>query len=110
EFYDLSSEALKDYGFLAMYFRPIPASKWLQNLNELKYRARKAGFEPLLTIDAASQDPSMRIQQSASFVFSTDLIFIFLKLPDEMRRFFFNDIDIDYLAFKVGSQLQEELR
>lgn len=110
EFFTLSAAKTKPLGYLAVYFRPIPASRWLQNLNRLKYEARKAGWEPLLTIDVASKDPSMRIQQSASFTFSSDLVFVFLKLPNEIQRYFMKGHDLDYLAFKVGSHLQQYLR
>ncbi|MCD4557329.1 restriction endonuclease [Schaalia sp. lx-100] len=102
-----SSRVIQDLGYLAIYFRPIPAKQWLTNLNRLKLHARKAGFEPLLTIDAASKDPSMRIQQSASFVFSDDIIFVFLKLPRNIQRVFSGSTDVDYLVFKSASDLQE---
>lgn len=110
EFFSLCAKKTKPLGYLAVYFRPIPASRWLQNLNRLKFEARKAGYEPLLTIDANSKDPSMRIQQSASFVFSKDLVFVFLRLPEEMRRIVHGEHDLDYISFRLGSQLQEEMR
>ena len=104
-----SSRVLAPGAFLAIYFRPIPASQWLPNVNRIKLYARAAGFEPLLTVDAASKDPSMRIQQSASFVFSSDLIFVFYRLPAALRRLFVNDYDIDYLVFRSASDLQQEI-
>lgn len=107
DFFTGSSLVLEDFGYLAIYFRPIPATKWLTNLNSLKLAARKAGFEPLLTIDAASKDPSMRIQQSASFVFSNDIIFVFLKLPGSMQRVYSGSSDVDHLVFKSALDLQE---
>ena len=109
EFFLLSSKSIEDLGFLAVYFRPIPAKYWLQTLNRLKFIARSAGFEPLLTVDAGSNDPSMRIQQSASFVFSSDLIFVFLKLPTEIRRLIVGGHDIDHLVFRTSVELQDEL-
>lgn len=81
-----SYRVLKDKCYLALFFRPIPAVQWLVNLNALKLCARKNGFEPILSIDVGSSDPSMRIQQSASFLFSTDIIFLFIKLPENNRR------------------------
>lgn len=110
EFFTLAGQKMKDLSYLAIYFRPIPAKKWLENLNKLKYEARKAGFEPLLTIDVSKNDPSMRIQQSASFAFADDLVFLLLRVPDDLRRFYLRDVDFDYLAFKAGSDLQEQLR
>lgn len=106
-FYSLSGKVTKDKGYLALFFRPIPASQWLHNLNRLKLLARKSGFEPLLTIDASSNDPSMRIQQSASFVFSTDVVFVFLKIPKNIQRVFIDDTDMDHVAFKAAAALQE---
>jgi restriction system protein len=106
-FFDSAANVTSDLGYLAMYFRPIPASRWLENLNRLKLEARRAGFEPLLSVDVSSSDPSMRIQQSASFVFSKDMVFIFLKLPSAIRRHFVRDIDLDHLAYKTAAQLQE---
>ncbi|MFJ6347766.1 restriction endonuclease [Pseudarthrobacter oxydans] len=106
-FFDSAANVTCDLGYLAMYFRPIPASRWLENLNRLKLEARRAGFEPLLSVDVSSSDPSMRIQQSASFVFSKDMVFVFLKLPSAIRRHFVRDIDLDHLAYKTGVQLQE---
>lgn len=107
EFFDAAATATKDLGYLAMYFRPIPARRWLENLNRLKLQARMAGFEPLLSVDVSSDDPSMRIQQSASFVFSSDIVFVFLKLPKSLRRHFAGDIDLDHLAFKTADELQQ---
>lgn len=108
-FFQESSRVLAPGAFLAIYFRPIPASQWLENLNRIKLFARAAGFEPLLTVDAASKDPSMRIQQSASFVFSSDLVFVFYRLPAALRRLFVGDHDIDYLVFRSASDLQQEI-
>ncbi len=105
-----SFRILKTGQFMALYFRPIPASSWLTNLNALKFAARKNGFEPILTVDVSSSDPSMRIQQSAAFVFSADIVFLFLKLKDSDRRFIFNEVDIDYLVFKEAEMLQDELK
>jgi 16S rRNA G966 N2-methylase RsmD len=105
-----ASQINSDLGYMALFFRPIPASQWLQNLNRLKLLARKAGYEPLLTVDASSNDPSMRIQQSASFVFSADVVFVFLKLPEAIQRQFIDDVDMDYLAFKAAVSIQETKR
>lgn len=109
EFFTLTSRTTEDLGYLAMYFRPIPARRWLENLNRLKLRARMAGFEPLLSIDVSSADPSMRIQQSASFVFSSDIVFVFLKLPEAVRRRFVRDIDLDHLTYRTAADLQKTL-
>ena len=105
-----SYRILEDRGFLILFFRPIPARNWLENLNKLKLFARKNGFEPLLSIDVGSSDPSMRIQQSASFVFSTDIVFLFIKLPEDLRRTFRRDRDIDQIIFQVSEELQERNR
>jgi DNA modification methylase len=105
-----SYKILKANKFFAFYFRPIPASQWLKNLNDLKFHARKNGFEPILSIDVGSSDPSMRIQQSASFVFSTDIIFLFLKLDEDQRRIYHGGQDIDYFVFHTAELLQEEIK
>lgn len=109
-FFQDAGKATRDYGYMALLFRPIPANQWLENLNKLKLLARKSGFEPLLTVDVSSEDPSMRIQQSASFVFSGDIVFVFLKLPQNIQRHFLKDVDMDYLAFKAAADLQESKR
>ena len=49
----------------------------------------------------------MRIQQSASYVFSEDIVFVFIKLPHNVRRFYVDDIDIDQLVFECAERLQE---
>lgn len=110
EFFRESYRISKDDSFMALFFRPIPARQWLSNLNRLKLLARQNGFEPLLSIDVDSSDPSMRIQQSAAYVFSQDVIFLFLKLEETTRRHFFKDIDIDQLAFQIAEELQEEVK
>ena len=110
DFFSSTYRVLKDRRFLALFFRPIPASQWLTNLNALKLQARKNGFEPILSVDVGSSDPSMRIQQSASFVFSTDIIFLFIKLPQHLRRVFRVGKDIDHLVFQTAEELQENLR
>ncbi len=103
-----AERVLKEGGYLALFFRPIPASAWLSNLNRLKLAARRSGFEPLLSIDVGSSDPSMRIQQSASYVFSRDVVFVFTKLPAGTRRFYHQDHDVDQYVFQVAEQLQED--
>ncbi|TFC83390.1 hypothetical protein E3T23_02220 [Cryobacterium cheniae] len=107
EFFTGAGSAIEDLGYLALYFRPTPARRWLENINRLKLAARMAGFEPLLTIDVSSADPSMRIQQSAAYVFSADIVFVFIKLPQAVRRHFIRDIDLDHLAYRAASHLQE---
>lgn len=107
DFFTQSHNTLVDEGLLVLFFRPIPAARWLENLNKLKLIARRAGFEPLLTIDVHSSDPSMRIQQSASYVFSADIMFLFLKVPENTRRSFVGDNDLDRVAYLVGDKLQE---
>lgn len=109
-FFAHSYRVIREDGFLALFFRPIRASDWLENLNKIKLYARKNGFEPLLTIDVSSSDPSMRIQQSASFAFSSDIVFVFIKLPAGIRRIFVKDVDVDHLAYLAAASLQEEKR
>jgi len=110
EFFAKSFKVLYPHKYLILFFRPIPAKNWLTNLNKLKYKARKNGFEPLLSIDVDSSDPSMRIQQSSSYVFSKDVMMVFLKLNDNERRFFFNGHDIDELAFRIAEETQEKIK
>lgn len=107
-FFSGAGRTVRDLGYLALYFRPTPARRWLENLNRLKLAARMAGFEPLLTIDVSSSDPSMRIQQSAAYVFSADIVFVFVKLPKELRRRFVRDVDLDHLSFRAAASLQQD--
>ena len=110
EFLQCTNCVLKPLGYLALFFRPIPASNWLTNLNRLKLIARRSGLEPLLSIDVNSSDPSMRIQQSASYVFSKDIIFIFVKLPKSTQRYYVGDMDVDQLVYQSAENAQETLR
>jgi restriction system protein len=107
QFFALSNQNLKENKFLALYFRPIPAKAWLKNLNQLKLIARKNCFEPILSIDVGSSDPSMRIQQSASYLFSADIIFLFYKLPQKLGHVFDGYEDIDQLVYKIAETCQE---
>ncbi|TLX26585.1 hypothetical protein FE904_06955 [Chryseobacterium indologenes] len=104
-----SSRVLIPHSFLVLYFRPVPANQWIINFNRLKLLARINGFEPLLTCDLSNEDPSMRIQQSAHYAFSSDLIITFLKLNENERRVYFKDHDIDEIAFRVAVELQDQL-
>lgn len=110
QFFQESERVLKVGAYLALFFRPIPAAQWLSNLNKLKLISRRSGFEPLLSIDVGGYDPSMRIQQSASYVFSKDIVFVFVKIPPETRRHYFGHHDIDQYVFQVAEQLQEKVR
>jgi len=109
QFFLDSRRVLKTNGFLALFFRPIPANHWLTNLNKLKLVARQNGFEPLLSIDVGSSDPSMRVQQSASYVFSRDIVFVFLKLEPSVTRTYSGNHDIDQIVFQTAEGLQETL-
>lgn len=102
EVFENTYRVLKTGKYFAMYFRPIKAVDWVSNLNSLKLIARRCGFEPLLTVDVSSSDPSMRKQQSASFAFSKDMVFVFVKLPPDCSRVFIGDVDVDYLAFRAS--------
>ncbi|KOY64015.1 hypothetical protein AM629_00860 [Photorhabdus heterorhabditis] len=104
-----SYRILKAESFLVLYFRPVPATKWISNFNRLKLLARKNGFEPLLTIDLSNNDPSMRIQQSAHYAFSSDLILTFLRLSPDEKRYYVNDLDLDELGFRAAVILQDRL-
>lgn len=108
ELFKLSHRVLKPMHFMALFFRPAPARYWLRNLNRVKLLARQSGFEPIRNIDVHSKDPSMRVQQSASYIFDGDVVMLFLKLPDPHRRFFIGDIDVDQLVYQSAVALQEE--
>lgn len=110
EFFRHSYRVVKPGGYVALFFRPIPAPQWLTNVNRLKLTARQAGFEPLLAIDVESSDPSMRVQQSASYLFSMDMIMLFLRLPLAISRVFHGDVDIDQIAYQTAYALQEGQR
>lgn len=109
ELFSASWRVLKQSSFLVLYFRPVPARDWIKNFNRLKLVARKNGFEPLLTIDLSNDDPSMRIQQSAHYAFSSDLVLTFIRLSDDEKRYYFNDYDLDELGFRVAVSLQDTL-
>ena len=108
ELFAESYRVLGEEKFLALFFRPIPASRWLTNLNRMKLVARRAGFEPLLSINVGDSDPSMRIQQSASYVFSKDVVMLFLRLAPNLGRVFFEEYDLDQLVYQAAVELQEE--
>lgn len=108
-FFTDSKRVLKENGFLALFFRPVPARNWLTNINRLKLIARQNGFESLMSIDVGSSDPSMRIQQSAAYVFSRDIVFIFLKLAPSIARTYSGNHDIDQVVFQTAESLQERL-
>lgn len=109
DLFSKSEKVLLDRKYLALMFRPIQASKWLSILNELKFIARSQGFEPLLTVDLNTADPSMRIQQSACFAFVDDLVMVFVKLPQDVRRLIIGNVDVDQLVFQTAEELQESL-
>lgn len=109
DFFNETYRVLKASSFIVLYFRPVPASQWIQNFNRLKLLARKNGFEPLLTIDLSNNDPSMRVQQSAHYAFSSDLILTFVKLDNDERRIYFGDHDIDEIAFRCSVEIQDEI-
>lgn len=104
-----SYDVLKVHTFLVMYFRPVPARRWIANFNNLKLLARMNGFEPLLTCDLSNKDPSMRIQQSAHYAFSSDLILTFIKLNNDEKRIYFQDHDLDEISFRVAVELQDTI-
>ena len=109
DFFEEAHRILDDSCFMALFFRPVPASRWLQNVNRIKLLSRQAGFEPLIPISLKSRDPSMRIQQSASYTFN-DVVMVFLKLDPEHRRVFVGDFDVDQMVFQSAEALQEEVR
>lgn len=102
-----SYAALKEHSFLVLYFRPVPAKHWIANFNRLKLIARANGFEPLLTCDLANKDPSMRIQQSAHYAFSSDLLIIFIRLKQNERRIYIGEYDLDEISFRIAVTLQD---
>ena len=113
DFFTQAHRVLKPNRYLALYFRPIPAKQWLSNLNGIRFAARRAGFEPLAAIDVNSADPSMRIQQSAAYVFSEDIVMLFLRLDDSVRRTFGRaadgtGVDVDLYAYRAAEMLQED--
>jgi len=109
DLFSKSYDVLKVHSFLVLYFRPVPAKQWIANFNRLKLLARINGFEPLLTCDLANKDPSMRIQQSSHYAFSSDLILIFIKLKEKERRIYINDHDLDEISFRIAVDLQDSL-
>lgn len=98
--FEESSRVVKDHGYFVMYFRP-QQSHWVADLNLLRMYGRKHGFEPLMTIDVAQNDPSMRVLASTAWTFARDCCFIFLKLGPGERRWFEGSEDIDELVYKA---------
>lgn len=109
ELFSKSNRVLKTHSFLVLYFRPVPAKEWIVNFNRLKLIARVNGFEPLLTCDLSNKDPSMRVQQSAHYAFSSDLILTFIKLDEKERRIYIDGHDLDEVSFRVAVELQDKL-
>ncbi len=98
EFFVAASKCVKPMGYVAMYFRPSQSS-WISDLNQMKLFAREAGFEPLATISLSVNDPSMRVLASTAWSFAKDVCFVFLRLPDEMRRWYESGQDVDELVY-----------
>lgn len=109
EFFTAAARTVVDLGYVALFFRPKP-QRWLDDLNRLKLAARRAGFEPLLSVDVETRDPAMRVQQSASYVFVADVVFVFVKVPHAARRTFIAGVDLDHLAYRAAESLQEANR
>jgi restriction system protein len=97
-----ASRVIKPYGFLVLYFRPEQGD-WLSDLNKLKHYGRKHGLEPLVSIPIDNTDPSMRVLASVAYTFKKDVCFVFLKLRDNERRWYEEDIDIDEIVYLAAS-------
>lgn len=103
DLFRLSSDKIKQHGFLVLYFRPKQSS-WIANLNQLKHFGRKHGLEPLMAISLEINDPSMRALASAAWTFSKDTCFIFLKLKESERRWYEGNTDVDELVYLAASR------
>lgn len=93
---------VKPHGFMVLYFRPEQRD-WVSDLNKLKDFGRRHGFEPLLTVSTGIADPSMRALASAAWTFKNDVCFVFLRLNENERRWYEDEIDIDELVFLAAS-------
>lgn len=103
ELFRLGSVAIKEHGYLVLYFRPKQSS-WIANLNQLKHFGRKYGLEPLMAISLEINDPSMRALASAAWTFSKDTCFVFLKLKESERRWYEGDTDIDERVYRAAAE------
>jgi restriction system protein len=97
------SKVLKSHSYFVLYFRP-EQGHWIRDLNTLKLYGRKYGLEPLMTIDATTNDPSMRVLASTAWTFASDVVFLFIKLNENERRWYENDEDIDCLIYSAALQ------
>lgn len=97
------SRVLKTYSYFVLYFRP-EQGHWIRDLNTLKLYARKYGLEPLITIDVATDDPSMRVLASTAWTFASDVVFLFLKLDDSEKRWYEAYEDVDCLVYSAALQ------
>ncbi|EHL04971.1 restriction endonuclease [Desulfitobacterium hafniense DP7] len=102
-FFEKSNRVVKDHGYLVLYFRP-EQTHWVADLNQLKVYGRRHGFEPLITIDVAQNDPSMRVLASTAWTFAKDVCFIFLKLRDSERRWYEADVDLDEVIYLAARE------
>lgn len=98
-----SRRVLKEHGFLVLYFRP-EQDHWLDDLNRLKLMGRKHGLEPLTTIDVTTNDPSMRVLASTAWTFASDIVFVFLRLREDERRWYEGDHDIDGYIYSAAAE------
>lgn len=105
--FEKSNRVVKDHGFLVLYFRP-EQTHWVADLNQLKVYGRRHGFEPLITIDVAQNDPSMRVLASTAWTFAKDVCFIFLKLSDSEKRWYEADIDVDEVIYLASREAAGE--
>lgn len=98
-----SARVIEEHGYLVLYFRPKQSS-WISDLNKLKHFGRKYGLEPLMAISLEINDPSMRALASAAWTFSKDTCFVFLKLEENERRWYEEDVDVDELVYLAASK------
>lgn len=107
EIFEKSYRIIEDRRFLVLYFRP-EQTHWVSDLNQLKVFGRKHGFEPLITIDVAQIDPSMRVLASTAWTFAKDVCFVFLKLKENERRWYEGETDVDELVYVAARQASGE--
>lgn len=91
KFYD----SLKDNGIVVMTIK-LGSKKYLLTLAEYIKLARKNGFEFIEKYCIDKNDPTIRKQAARKNTMAKEMLIFFVKLSNEDRYWYYNDIDMEF--------------
>lgn len=107
ELFNSCYEILKKHGIMVIHLN-LAIREWLEIYNRFRNQVRAAGFEPIFRYDIKNKNPTIRKQSAKANTNSMEIILFLLKLNEDERFWYVDDLNLDRdIYFYVSETVNE---